>query len=91
MTTATSSQDFAKRLDATAADTEALLGQLLSDTLLPDEIARPRRVMEAMSEATAATCDALARGLPCSQVNEAALAPIRAAGLGDAIRPVDDG
>lgn len=48
MTTATSSQDFAKRLDATAADTEALLGQLLSDTLLPDEIARPRRLMEAM-------------------------------------------
>ncbi|MGN6311526.1 MAG: polyprenyl synthetase family protein [Xanthobacteraceae bacterium] len=52
MTTATSSQDFAERLDATAADTEALLGQLLSDTLLPDEIARPRRVMEAMRYST---------------------------------------
>ncbi|MGX9390436.1 polyprenyl synthetase family protein [Nitrobacteraceae bacterium UC4446_H13] len=52
MTTATSSQDFAKRLDATAADTEALLGQLLSDALLPDEIARPRRVMEAMRYST---------------------------------------
>jgi farnesyl diphosphate synthase len=52
MTTATSSQDFAKRLDATAADTEALLGQLLSDTLLPEEIARPRRVMEAMRYST---------------------------------------
>lgn len=52
MTTATSSQDFAQRLDATAADTEALLGQLLSDTLLPDEIARPRRVMEAMRYST---------------------------------------
>lgn len=52
MTTATSSQDFAKRLNATAADTEALLGQLLSDTLLPDEIARPRRVMEAMRYST---------------------------------------
>lgn len=52
MTTATSSQDFAKRLDATAADTEALLGQLLSDTLLPDEIARPRRVMDAMRYST---------------------------------------
>ncbi len=52
MTTATSPQDFAKRLDATAADTEALLGQLLSDTLLPDEIARPRRVMEAMRYST---------------------------------------
>ena len=52
MTTATSSQDFAQRLDATAADTEALLGQLLSDILLPDEIARPRRVMEAMRYST---------------------------------------
>ena len=38
MTTATA--DFAKRLDQTAEDTEALLGQLLSDTLQPDEIAR---------------------------------------------------
>ncbi len=52
MTTGTSPQDFTKRLDATAADTEALLGQLLSDTLLPDEIARPRRVMEAMRYST---------------------------------------
>ncbi|MGB3446688.1 MAG: polyprenyl synthetase family protein [Xanthobacteraceae bacterium] len=52
MTTATSPQDFAQRLDATAADTEALLGQLLSDSLLPDEIARPRRVMEAMRYST---------------------------------------
>src|ERR1700709_2533132 len=40
--------DFAKRLDQTAEDTEALLSKLLSDTLLPDEIARPRRLMEAM-------------------------------------------
>ncbi len=48
MTTGTSPQDFAKRLDQTAEDTEALLAKLLSDTLLPDEIARPRRVMEAM-------------------------------------------
>src|SRR5438105_8143097 len=46
MTTATS--DFAKRLDQTADDTEALLGALLSDGLLPDEIARPRRLIEAM-------------------------------------------
>ncbi len=52
MTTATSPQDFAKRLDATAADTEALLGQLLSDAVLPDEIARPRRLMEAMRYST---------------------------------------
>ena len=40
--------DFAKRLDQTADDTERLLAQLLSDTLLPDEIARPRRLMDAM-------------------------------------------
>ena len=41
MTTATPPQDFAKRLDQTAEDTEALLAKLLADTLLPDEIARP--------------------------------------------------
>ena len=46
MTTVTS--DFAKRLDKTAEDTEALLAKLLSDTLLPDEIARPKRLMDAM-------------------------------------------
>src|SRR5579872_13792 len=46
MTTATI--DFAKRLDQTAEDTEALLARLLGDTLLPDEIARPRRLMDAM-------------------------------------------
>src|SRR3954469_2657350 len=46
MTTAT--LDFAKRLDQTAEDTEALLAKLLSDTLLPDEIARPKRLMDAM-------------------------------------------
>src|ERR1700741_3118877 len=40
--------DFAKRLDQTAEDTEALLGRLLSDVLLPDEIARPKRLMDAM-------------------------------------------
>ena len=48
MTTATPPQDFAKRLDQTAEDTEALLAKLLDDTLLPDEIARPKRVMDAM-------------------------------------------
>jgi farnesyl diphosphate synthase len=47
MTTATA-RDFAKRLDQTAEDTEALLGKLLSDALLPDEIARPKRLMDAM-------------------------------------------
>ena len=48
MTTGTAITDFAKRLDQTAEDTEALLGRLLSDALLPDEIARPKRLMEAM-------------------------------------------
>ena len=48
MTTATAPSDFAKRLDQTAEDTEALLGTLLSDALLPDEIARPKRLIEAM-------------------------------------------
>ena len=47
MTTATA-EHFAKRLDQTAEDTEALLAKLLSDTLLPDEIARPKRLMDAM-------------------------------------------
>jgi farnesyl diphosphate synthase len=40
--------DFAKRLDKTAEDTEALLDQLLSDKLETDEIARPKRLMDAM-------------------------------------------
>src|ERR1700752_287967 len=40
--------DFAKRLDQTADDTERLLAQLLSDALLPDEITRPKRLMDAM-------------------------------------------
>ena len=48
MTTGTALTDFAKRLDQTAEDTEALLAKLLSDTLLPDEIARPKRLMDAM-------------------------------------------
>ena len=47
MTTGTAA-DFSKRLDQTAEDTEALLAKLLSDTLLPDEIARPKRLMDAM-------------------------------------------
>ena len=47
MTTGTAT-DFAKRLDQTAEDTEALLAKLLSDALLPDEIARPKRLMDAM-------------------------------------------
>ena len=56
-------------------------------TLVLGEI-RPdqRRVMEAMAEAGAATVHALERGWACADVNEAALAAIRGAGLGDAIR-----
>jgi farnesyl diphosphate synthase len=48
MTTGTALSDFARRLDQTAEDTEALLGRLLSEALLPDEIARPKRLMDAM-------------------------------------------
>ena len=46
--TGTSPSDFAKRLDKTADDTEALLGRLLTDDILHDEIARPKRLMDAM-------------------------------------------
>src|SRR5215471_9219928 len=46
--TGTSPTDFAKRLDKTADDTEALLARLLSDDILPDEITRPKRLMDAM-------------------------------------------
>src|SRR5213083_704656 len=46
MTTATA--DFATRLDRTAEETEAVLAKLLSDAQLPDEIARPKRLMDAM-------------------------------------------
>jgi farnesyl diphosphate synthase len=48
MTTGSALSDFAKRLDQTADDTEALLANLLSDALLPGEIARPKRLIEAM-------------------------------------------
>ena len=48
MTTGTSTIDFTALLDKTAADTEALLGRLLTEAVLPDEITRPRRLMEAM-------------------------------------------
>src|ERR1700748_1021182 len=40
--------DFAKRLDKTAEETEALLGKLMSDALEADEITRPKRLMDAM-------------------------------------------
>jgi farnesyl diphosphate synthase len=40
--------DFSKRLDRTAEDTEVLLAKLLADAPLPDEIVRPKRLIEAM-------------------------------------------
>lgn len=40
--------DFSKRLDQTAEDTEVLLAKLLGDAPLPDEIVRPKRLIEAM-------------------------------------------
>jgi len=56
-------------------------------TLVYGEIGpEQRRVMETMAEAGAATVDALERGLPCAEVNHAALGVLRRAGLGDAIR-----
>ena len=39
---------FRQHLDSVAADTEALLGMLLGDTMLPEERARPKRLMDAM-------------------------------------------
>ncbi|HKS64417.1 MAG TPA: farnesyl diphosphate synthase [Xanthobacteraceae bacterium] len=39
---------FRQRLDSVAADTEALLGLLLDDRTLPEERARPKRLMDAM-------------------------------------------
>ena len=46
--TDTALSDFTKRLDKTAEDTENLLSNLLSDKVLPDEITRPRRLVEAI-------------------------------------------
>ena len=46
--TDTALSDFTKRLDKTAEDTENLLSNLLSDKVLPDEITRTRRLVEAM-------------------------------------------
>src|SRR5258708_14804295 len=39
---------FRQRLDSVAADIETLLGRLLDDALLPEELARPKRLMDAM-------------------------------------------
>jgi farnesyl diphosphate synthase len=52
MTTDTARSDFTRRLDQTAADTEALLAKLLSDAVLPDEITRPKRLIESMRYST---------------------------------------
>jgi farnesyl diphosphate synthase len=52
MSTTTFPNDFAQRLDQTAEDTETQLAKLLSDDLLPDEIARPKRLMEAIRYST---------------------------------------
>src|SRR4051812_23053023 len=46
MTTMTASIDFAEQLHRTAEETEALLGRRLSDHLLPDDIARPKRLRD---------------------------------------------
>ena len=46
MTTGTA--EFAKRLDQTAEDIEALLEKLLADAVVADEIVRPKRLIEAM-------------------------------------------
>jgi farnesyl diphosphate synthase len=46
--TVTALTDFTRRLDKTAEDTEALLAELLSDAPMPDEIVRPKRLIESM-------------------------------------------
>ncbi|BAM93053.1 putative geranyltranstransferase [Bradyrhizobium oligotrophicum S58] len=46
--TATALTDFTQRLDKTAEETEALLGELLSDAPMADEIIRPKRLIESM-------------------------------------------
>jgi farnesyl diphosphate synthase len=39
---------FRQSLDSVAAEIETLLGRLLDDALLPEELARPKRLMDAM-------------------------------------------
>ncbi len=46
-----SQQDFATRLAAVAAETDALLERLLGDQALPGEIVRPQRLLAAMRHA----------------------------------------
>ncbi|MBV9556300.1 MAG: polyprenyl synthetase family protein, partial [Pseudolabrys sp.] len=47
-----SSRDFSARLDAVAADTDALLDSLLDGKPAPGEITRPPRLLEAMRHAS---------------------------------------
>ena len=46
--TGTAPFDFATLLDKTAEDTETLLSKLLSEAVLPDEIVRPKRLVDAI-------------------------------------------
>lgn len=48
MNTPRTTDDFALRLEAAAAATNAMMSHLLGDAALPGEIARPARLMEAM-------------------------------------------
>lgn len=54
--------------------------------VLGDTSPEQEAIMNTMASAGRATREALSGGLPCAQVNEAALAPLRAAGFTDAIR-----
>lgn len=49
---ATTGKPFVERLEATAADTEALLLELLTDKPLENEIIRPKRLLDAMRYGT---------------------------------------
>ena len=62
---------FRQRLDSVAADTEALLGELLGDTPLAEERARPQRLMDAMRHVALGGANGCARSswsrpAPCS-------------------------
>src|SRR6516162_4640466 len=46
--TGTAPSEFAKLSDNTAEDTEILLSALLSDAIVPDEIVRPKRLVDAI-------------------------------------------
>src|SRR5690242_2377832 len=48
MLDSTSGASFSARLDAVAQETEELLDRLLAPSAQPDEISRPRRLLDAM-------------------------------------------